>query len=76
MSIHTCPDCNGEMAGITILDATDPGLRREASIYLPLRYAVEPPKEGLFSVKYRAAGQVTAKMCSDCGRIVLYGEAS
>lgn len=59
------------MTKISLLDGTDPGLRRESSLYLPLRYADAPPRDHLTGEKWTADGEVSGHRCPDCGRVVL-----
>jgi hypothetical protein len=63
-----CPDCGGALDTISLVDHGDEGTLRSAE------YGVLVPKRHWWSRTLRVAGTVEAKMCSECGRILLYGE--
>jgi hypothetical protein len=70
-AIRKCPECQGEMASIVLMDkvVAHPayaGVRE-------LEYREPDDRRGFWSGKYATAGRVQAFMCGACGRIVLYG---
>lgn len=61
-----CPDCNKAMAEIRLIDKSDYG------IHTDMEYALAESKRSWTSY-FPLGGKVTAFMCGECGRIVLYG---
>ena len=65
---NTCPDCNGAMGPIQLLD------HHGASAAGETHYAAGEAKPSWFWKQFRIAGTVRAFMCADCGLIRLYGD--
>jgi RNase P subunit RPR2 len=65
----TCPDCEAALQPIKLIDHT------RSVIDTELSYTAGDARQGWFG-GFPVAGTVQAKMCSQCGRILLYGEAS
>ena len=65
---NTCPDCNGAMGPIQLLD------HREKRVAEEPHYAAADAKPSRFWKQFRIAGTVRAFMCADCGLIRLYGD--
>lgn len=65
-----CPDCQGEMATIILIDSTFKG-----GAHQPLQYAAGGAQRSGFweGTRFPVAGVVEARMCGGCGRILLYG---
>jgi hypothetical protein len=64
----SCPDCGGSLDPINLVDHDDEGMLRTAE------YGVRVPKQHWWSRSLKIVGTVEARMCSECGRILLYGE--
>ena len=64
-----CPDCQGEMSEVRIVDKTTYG--GDTS----LEYTLIKAKRSLWGGDYPKAGFVRSFMCPDCGRIILYAAA-
>lgn len=60
----SCPECSAEMAPVYLID------RGHGNSHKGLEYAAE---EGWWPFRLPSAGKVHAFMCSECGRILLYG---
>ena len=63
-----CPDCGGSMEPIRLVDQAAGGA------HMAMEYAAPDARRHWFSSRFPVAGHVTARICSDCGRIVLHGE--
>jgi hypothetical protein len=72
MPKQKCPDCDGELQPINILDATLPGYHQEGSQQVELSYSSPDAKPSFFMYDIKREGKVKAKMCPNCGRILLY----
>lgn len=66
--LKTCIECKGTMAPVVIMDKTDLGTRQ-------LEYHL-PDDRMKFGGRYPTATPVRAFMCSQCGRISMYGDPS
>lgn len=64
----TCPDCNGAMGPIHLLD------KRGGLAQGEPRYAAAEAEPSWFLHLIPSAGTVRAFMCADCGLIRLYGD--
>jgi hypothetical protein len=65
-----CPDCQGEMSPITLLDKTHPsGMHQRVEYALPGTQRSSSWLGGRFLI----GGVVAAYTCGRCGRILLYG---
>ena len=64
----SCPDCGGSLDPISLVDHGDSG-----TVTTP-EYGVRVPKQHWWSSRLKIMGTVQARMCSECGRILLYGE--
>ena len=62
-----CPDCRGTMQPIKLIDHT------RSVIDAELSYIAADAQQGWFG-GFPVAGTVSAQMCCDCGRILLFGE--
>lgn len=65
---HTCPECQGMMAPISLLDQVSINGRHQR-----LEYALPGEKPSFWRGRFPVAGTVAAFMCGACGRITLYG---
>jgi hypothetical protein len=70
-----CPDCHSATEGIKLVDATAKaaGVHRGAH-HVELQYTGGDSKPGILRGGFKPLGTVEAQMCSECGRILLYGE--
>lgn len=66
---RTCPDCSVAIGPIRLIDKAAYGMHAE------LEYAVPESRRGFWTKTFPVAGRVTAYMCQQCGRILLYGSA-
>lgn len=66
-----CPDCQREMRPIKLIDST-----QENPKHQQLTYAAGDAEQSWFLGKYKVAGKVEARMCPDCGRIILHAVPS
>jgi len=67
-----CPDCDGQLEPITLLDATTKVRRGHAHVLLaygPARTTRKGPLDSL-----EQSGVIFGMRCQDCGRVLLYGE--
>ena len=63
------------MHRIKLIDATaGPGRDQEGVQHVDLAYAAPDEKRSFFSKKIAQQGKVRGMICSECGRIILYGE--
>jgi hypothetical protein len=62
-----CPDCEGAMFPIVILDQKHGGIGQ-------LTYRLPDDKRSFWTGQFPTAGPVIAYLCADCGRIALYGQ--
>jgi hypothetical protein len=78
-SARKCPDCEGAMKDIEIIDKTVGSVGLE-SINFPqqtsLEYVVPGGKKSFWSGGLPIEGKVSAVMCEKCGRILLFGVPS
>jgi hypothetical protein len=68
---RTCPECQGSMSPIIIMDK-QPGVTRYSAAGA-LEYRLPDDRISFWTGKYPTAGSVRAFMCGGCGRITLYG---
>lgn len=73
-----CSDCNGPLQPVRILDATQAGLtlspEKEGFAHVTLSYASPESEQALFTGRIPRSGIVRGYICTECGRIYLYGE--
>lgn len=69
-----CPECDSEMRAISIIDRSR--LNELRSIDGVLTYASPETKPGFWSGSIPHEGVVSAFACTQCGRILLYAQAS
>jgi hypothetical protein len=67
-----CPDCNGTLHGIKLLDATDSSRAGEGTGHVEMAYAAPEASASFFTRSVAKSGTVKAKLCNECGRIFLY----
>lgn len=74
-----CADCGGQSELIKIVDATQPGMilgafaeTSVASHHIQLQYAAEDSKRSAWNKQFPTAGHLRGRMCTECGRVVLY----
>jgi len=72
MPRHACPDCNVELQLIKIIDATSPGPHHKGIAHVELSYSSPDAKPSFFLHEIKREGTVQAKLCPQCGRILLY----
>lgn len=65
----TCPDCGAPLRRIKLIDRTG-----ESHVHDLLSYAAADAELGWFICRFEEAGRVGARMCTSCGRILLYAE--
>jgi hypothetical protein len=68
-----CPGCDLEMQPIRLLDATGTGMGGQGIAHTELSYAATDSVASLFTRTVPRLGTVHARMCPECGRILLYG---
>jgi uncharacterized OB-fold protein len=62
----TCPDCNGALSDIKIVDMS-------SGAHMELKYAAgDARKEFPWFAQYPTKGTLRGKLCEDCGRVLLY----
>lgn len=64
-----CPDCEGRLQPIRLIERAG-----EGNAHYELSYAAADAERSWFRGRYDLAGKVAARMCVNCGRILLYGE--
>jgi ssDNA-binding Zn-finger/Zn-ribbon topoisomerase 1 len=70
---QNCPDCDGSMKQIDIIDkATSTSLFSRPK-QTALQYLISGGKKNFFTGQYPIKGRVCAIMCDTCNRILLYG---
>ena len=73
---RTCPDCNGELAGIKLIGRGWENPLSKLAIDTELDYFTEAEADrNGFSGMFRPKGRVESFLCGACGRIFLYGIA-
>ncbi len=72
MDTPLCPDCQGQLVNIKLLDATDASRAGEGVGHVELTYAAPDAAATVFTRSVTKAGVVKAKLCNQCGRIFLY----
>ena len=70
--ITNCPDCNGPLGEITLLDSTGKEVGGLESSYIPLTYTTPDSSKHWLTADFAKSGLVRSMACSDCGRIFLY----
>ncbi len=68
-----CPDCEFELQPIKLLDATDTGMGGQGIGHTELSYAAPDSAASMFTRTVPRLGVVLAKICPECGRIILFG---
>jgi hypothetical protein len=69
-----CPDCQAELQPIKLLDATGTGMGGQGIAHTELSYAAPDSAASFFTRTVPRLGTVQAKICPECGRIILYGK--
>jgi hypothetical protein len=72
MERSKCPDCEGDLVNIKLLDATDSSRAGEGTGHVELTYAAPAAAASFFTRTVAKSGTVKAKLCNQCGRILLY----
>ena len=72
MDNELCPDCQGQLVNIKLLDATDASRSGEGVGHVELTYAAPDASASFFTRTVTKSGVVKAKLCNQCGRIFLY----
>ena len=74
-----CVECGGETELIKIVDATQPGMtinapgeKSPASHHIQLQYTAEDSTRSAWGAQFPTAGHLRGRMCTECGRVVLY----
>jgi len=62
-----CDDCGGALNQIRLID------KGHGGAHFDMEYASHESRRGIWMGKYPIEGKVIAVMCSECGRITLYG---
>ena len=68
----TCPDCNGPLGEITLLDSTGPQVGSTDQPYIPLTYRTPDDSKHWLTTDFEKSGIVRSMACAECGRIFLY----
>jgi hypothetical protein len=70
----TCPDCGTQLQAIKLVDATD-NIGGEGSYRVNLTYAAQDAQApmGGWLGGITPKGNVHGRICTQCGRILLYG---
>ena len=68
---NTCPDCDGPLEEIKILD-NESAITRKTGLF-DLIYTDPDAKRSFFGGKIPISGDVRSKICGACHRILLYG---
>ena len=71
---RSCPDCEGVLQPIKVLDATHPNWDGEGEQHIELSFAAPDATRSFFSSKIPRLGVVKGFICPGCGRILFYGE--
>ena len=71
-----CPDCKAQLRDVKLIDATAHDLLMEGCQHVDLTYAALDSDKSLFFGKVPALGRVRAKLCPECGRMLLYAEST
>ena len=64
-----CPDCGGPLTPIRVID--DAGNQGHS---LGLKYTTLDAKRSAWNGRYPIVGAVHARLCGECGRVLLYAE--
>ena len=70
-----CPDCEVELRPIKLLDATNQGMGSEGVGHVEQAYAAENAQASWYTQTVPKSGTVKAKICPECGRIILFGSS-
>ena len=70
---ESCTDCGSQLESIKLIDATEPGWTREGMTHVELAYAAENAESSFFTSSIPRLGTVRGSICTECGRIFLYG---
>ena len=68
-----CPECDGSLQPIKLIDATSKMGDQEGRQHVELSYAAPDARPSVFAGKISRLGVVKAGICPSCGRILLYG---
>ena len=71
---RACPDCDGALEPIRLIDATTGSWDGEGAAHIELSFAASDATRSFFSGKIPRLGVVKGFICTVCGRILLYGE--
>ncbi len=74
-SKSSCPDCQGALDSIKIVDATDRAMGSGVG-HVELAYAAPNAQQSAMTASIPTSGIVKAKLCSSCGRIFLYATST
>lgn len=67
-----CPDCEGDLYAIKLLDATESTRAGEGMSHVEMSYSAPEASASFFTRSVAKSGTVKAKLCNQCGRIFLY----
>lgn len=70
-----CPDCQGVLDPIRLIDATDRAMGGGVS-HVEMTYAAQTAQQTALTGTLPSSGTVKAKLCEGCGRIFLYATTS
>jgi len=59
-----CIECEGSVVPIRILE-------QDRGVHLPLKYAAIESSSSWLRGRYRLEGEITAELCTNCGRVTL-----
>jgi len=74
-SRNECPDCQGILDPIRLIDATDRAMGGGVS-HVELSFAAQSAQRSSLTGTLPSSGIVKAKLCAECGRIFLYATDS
>jgi hypothetical protein len=68
MSTEKCPDCEGPLTPIRLID------KAYRPMHGKMEYAAGDAKPGMWLGRYPIEGQIEGRLCGECGRILLYAK--
>jgi hypothetical protein len=70
---NKCPDCNGELERVELVDAVYRGMLVHGSEHISMLYAPLDSSEGVSAGVKDSKGMVVTFRCVSCCRIFFYG---
>ena len=72
--LKSCPDCEGSLVAIKLLDETIRGGMIGFRHHGPLAFALETTERKAYLGQFETGGVVKGFLCSDCSRMFFYGD--